>query len=331
MTDRRTDMLPVWTDAYLADTTHLELEHHGAYFLLLMKAWRMGSADLPDDDMFLRNTLSITQKKWKALRPHLEPFFTVENGRWKHKRLTAEWEKAQRLSSRKADRNRKNGLPAGQGETPKKTNENNEGQNPYTRAEAGAGAGADLDNSQSNPDSSLSKSVSQSDKPPQSTDRPTDLLFDDFWKAFPHVQPSRKDKAKHEWDGLDDPDRQAVMAALDGMDAPPRNMFAWTWLAQREWLSAKPHESQRYPSNVRPTDPVAAEVYDDMIDAGLIGPWIAWLSPGNVTYEGRVVHPPTPFFDREIRRRYGPMLSAMDISIGPIRPIPANESEKDAA
>ena len=63
---KRRDMLPLWTDAYLADTTHLDLEHHGAYFLLIIKAWRNSNYEapsLPDDDMFLRNTLSITQKK----------------------------------------------------------------------------------------------------------------------------------------------------------------------------------------------------------------------------------------------------------------------------
>lgn len=89
-------MLPLWTDAYLADTTHLDLEHHGAYFLLMMKAWRMSGEEvpsLPDDDMFLRNTLSISQKKWQVLKPYILEFWTLKEGRWTQKRLSEAWEK----------------------------------------------------------------------------------------------------------------------------------------------------------------------------------------------------------------------------------------------
>jgi hypothetical protein len=32
--------LPLWTDAYFADTRHLTLEQHGAYLLLIIEAWR---------------------------------------------------------------------------------------------------------------------------------------------------------------------------------------------------------------------------------------------------------------------------------------------------
>lgn len=32
--------LPLWTDAYLADTAHLSYEEHGLYFHILMTMWR---------------------------------------------------------------------------------------------------------------------------------------------------------------------------------------------------------------------------------------------------------------------------------------------------
>lgn len=116
---KRRDMLPLWTDAYLADTTHLDLEHHGAYFLLLMKAWRSSGDDvpsLPNDDMFLRNTVSVTQKKWQILKPYVMAFWTLEGDKWTQKKLTEAWVKdveyrqsqseAGKRSSQKAEDNR---------------------------------------------------------------------------------------------------------------------------------------------------------------------------------------------------------------------------------
>ena len=46
-------VLPLWTDAYLGDTTHLTTIEHGAYMLLLMVSWRSPDCRLPDDDAML--------------------------------------------------------------------------------------------------------------------------------------------------------------------------------------------------------------------------------------------------------------------------------------
>lgn len=82
--------LPLWTDAYLGDTTHLTTIEHGAYLLLLMTAWRTRDCELPDDDRLLARYARLNRQQWSRMRPILEPFFTVGNGVWKQGRLTDE-------------------------------------------------------------------------------------------------------------------------------------------------------------------------------------------------------------------------------------------------
>lgn len=89
--------------------------------------------------------------------------------------------------------------------------------------------------SKSKPHPSNSKSVRQS-----GGDRPTDDLFLEFWEAYPHAQPSCQAKAQAEWDRLSQDDQSQALSTAKQMDAPPRDLFAWTWLAQREWLNFKP-------------------------------------------------------------------------------------------
>lgn len=82
--------LPLWTDAYLGDTTHLTTIEHGAYLLLLMTAWRTRDCALPDDDRLLARYARLNTQQWKRMRPIIAAFFVVENGFWKQGRLTDE-------------------------------------------------------------------------------------------------------------------------------------------------------------------------------------------------------------------------------------------------
>jgi uncharacterized protein YdaU (DUF1376 family) len=83
-------MMPFWTDAYLGDTHHLKTIEHGAYFLLLIAAWRSKEGVLPDDDQKLARYAGLTLDKWKKIRPVLETFFCIDNGVWEQGRLTDE-------------------------------------------------------------------------------------------------------------------------------------------------------------------------------------------------------------------------------------------------
>lgn len=84
--------MPLFGDAYLADTMHLTNEEHGVYLKMLIVAWRQPSCSLPDDDGVLARIAGVGIKKWRsALRPVMMEFWQRdEDGRLFQKRLTRE-------------------------------------------------------------------------------------------------------------------------------------------------------------------------------------------------------------------------------------------------
>ncbi len=95
--------LMLWTDAYLGDAYHLSTEEHGAYFLMLMAAWRTKDCRLRDDDAFLARITKSTIKRWRQkLRPSMLAFWTVENGHWTQKRLLDEREKVNAICAKRS-------------------------------------------------------------------------------------------------------------------------------------------------------------------------------------------------------------------------------------
>lgn len=83
--------LQLWTDAYLGDTAHLTTIEHGAYLLLLMTAWRTSDCSLPDDDKMLARYCRMTAAQWARIKPLMLTFWQVQNGRWRQRRLTDEY------------------------------------------------------------------------------------------------------------------------------------------------------------------------------------------------------------------------------------------------
>lgn len=94
--------IPLFGDAYLADTRHLSLEEHGAYLQLLMIAWRAPNCALPDDDARLARMLGVTVKKWAKLKPVVLAFWTLTVNGWEQKRLSKE----RRFVAKKSEQNR---------------------------------------------------------------------------------------------------------------------------------------------------------------------------------------------------------------------------------
>ncbi len=84
--------LPLFTDAYLADTRHLTTEEHGAYLLLMMEAWRRPECCLPDDDHLLARLAGLDAERWSAVRQVIMAFWKRDGRRkiWTQKRLAKE-------------------------------------------------------------------------------------------------------------------------------------------------------------------------------------------------------------------------------------------------
>jgi len=82
--------IPLFGDAYLADTRHLSLEEHGAYLQLLMIAWRSPNCALPDDDTRIARMLGITANRWSKIRAVVMGFWTLGEHGWTQKRLSKE-------------------------------------------------------------------------------------------------------------------------------------------------------------------------------------------------------------------------------------------------
>lgn len=103
--------LPLFTDAYIADTAHLTNEEHGAYLRLLMFAWRSPDCALPDDDVKLARMLGLTAKKWASLKVAVMAFWILRDGRWVQSRLSRERQFVEEKIEKRRDAGRLGGRP----------------------------------------------------------------------------------------------------------------------------------------------------------------------------------------------------------------------------
>lgn len=84
--------MPLYIADYLADTSRLTTEQHGAYLLLLIDYWRNGS--LPDNDAILAQITRLSPDAWSNARSILQAYFKHDDGRWVHGRVESELAKA---------------------------------------------------------------------------------------------------------------------------------------------------------------------------------------------------------------------------------------------
>jgi uncharacterized protein YdaU (DUF1376 family) len=74
--------LPLWTDAWVADTKHLSIAARGVYMDLLVLMWRTPHCRVPDDNGWLMAHLGITKDEVREfLRPVISEFCRCD-GNW---------------------------------------------------------------------------------------------------------------------------------------------------------------------------------------------------------------------------------------------------------
>jgi uncharacterized protein YdaU (DUF1376 family) len=84
--------LPIWTDAWVADTKHLSLAEEGAYFRLAVEMWRTPGCRVPNDDAWLARHLHVTADELRnIIRPVIAEFCQSDGNFITQKRLKREF------------------------------------------------------------------------------------------------------------------------------------------------------------------------------------------------------------------------------------------------
>lgn len=97
---------PIWWDAFLRDTMHLDAQGVGAYLLVLGAMWGRESCDLPNDDRKLAVIARVPIKAWKShVGATIRGFLSVDqNGNLFSKRLREEADYAEKQLQAQSDR-----------------------------------------------------------------------------------------------------------------------------------------------------------------------------------------------------------------------------------
>lgn len=82
--------LPIFTDAFIADTLHLNATQTGAYLMLLMVAWRTRDCALPNDDDQLARFARMDRRQWLSNKDVILSFWDLIDGVLTQKRLIDE-------------------------------------------------------------------------------------------------------------------------------------------------------------------------------------------------------------------------------------------------
>lgn len=71
---------------YLADTSHLSTEEHGAYLLLIFNYWQRGKP-LDNTGGRLSNVVRMSNERWAEVQIALREYFSIDDEIWTHHRI----------------------------------------------------------------------------------------------------------------------------------------------------------------------------------------------------------------------------------------------------
>jgi uncharacterized protein YdaU (DUF1376 family) len=83
--------LPLFTDAWIADTSHLSRLERGIYMDLIILMWRSPNCHIPADIEWIAEHLNIRNSEIKHLKKVCSEFCKWDKGMWTQKRLYKEW------------------------------------------------------------------------------------------------------------------------------------------------------------------------------------------------------------------------------------------------
>jgi uncharacterized protein YdaU (DUF1376 family) len=89
--------MPLYVADYLADTTHLTTQQHGAYLLLMLRYWATGS--IPHDDAQLAQITRLEYPVWQREKTVILAFFHED---LTHKRIEQELKKSAAISRKRS-------------------------------------------------------------------------------------------------------------------------------------------------------------------------------------------------------------------------------------
>lgn len=172
--------MPLFTDAFISDTTHLSAEETGAYIMLLMCAWRSPNCRLPNDDKRLARFARCTPARWGNIKHVVLEFFTIEDDVWLiQKRIIKEHIRL----SKKQIINSDNGSLGGR---PKSLKNNN----------VGKANGSESETQTLSETKAKQKHTKPIPKEEEYIDR--NCRFEEFWESYP--KKVGKVAAKKAWD-----------------------------------------------------------------------------------------------------------------------------------
>lgn len=94
-------ILPLKTDALLADTSHMSAAEFGAYCRILLVMWRHG-ARLPDNEEELARIAGVPLSRWRKMAEKVRRPLTAAGGVLSQKRLTDTWLRVHEVRKKRA-------------------------------------------------------------------------------------------------------------------------------------------------------------------------------------------------------------------------------------